>query len=64
MVPLALRRAQPMQRALNREDIMPRVSLNEPTPDFELPDFSGRMVRLSDLRGKKKVLLVFNRTFA
>mgnify|MGYP001032579529 CR=1 FL=1 len=42
---------------------MPRVSLNEVAPDFSLPDFRGRMVRLSDFRGKKGVLLVFNRTF-
>jgi len=42
---------------------MPRVSLNQPAPDFSLPDFSGRMVSLSDFRGSKHVLLVFNRTF-
>jgi peroxiredoxin len=42
---------------------MPRVSLNQPAPDFSLPDFSGKMVSLSDFRGRKHVLLVFNRTF-
>ena len=42
---------------------MSRVSLNQIAPDFSLPDFTGKMVRLSDFRGKKNVLLVFNRTF-
>jgi len=42
---------------------MSRVSLNTPAPDFTLPDFSGSPVRLSDFRGRKNVLLVFNRTF-
>ncbi len=43
---------------------MPRVSLNAPAPDFTLPDYTGRPFRLTDLRDKKNVLLVFNRTFA
>jgi len=42
---------------------MPRVSLNQTAPDFSLPDFSGKPFRLSELRGQKNVLLVFNRTF-
>ena len=42
---------------------MPRVSLNQPAPDFSLPDFSGKPVRLTDFCGLKNVLLVFNRTF-
>jgi peroxiredoxin len=42
---------------------MPRVSLNQPAPDFGLPDFSGKPVRLADFCGQKNVLLVFNRTF-
>jgi peroxiredoxin len=33
-------------------------------PDFALPDFRGRIVRLSDYRGAKHVVLVFNRGFA
>lgn len=40
-----------------------RVALNQPAPDFSLADFSGRQVRLSDYRGKRNVLLVFNRGF-
>jgi peroxiredoxin len=41
---------------------MPRISLNTPAPDFELADYTGSPVRLSDLRGRN-VLLVFNRGF-
>jgi hypothetical protein len=44
-------------------DRMPRVSINQIAPDFSLPDFMGKGFKLSDLRGKKNVLLVFNRTF-
>ncbi len=42
---------------------MPQVPLNSPAPDFELADFTGKMIRLSDYRGKTNVLLVFNRGF-
>lgn len=42
---------------------MPRVSLNQLAPDVSLPDFSGSVVSLSDYRGRKNVLLVFNRGF-
>jgi peroxiredoxin len=41
---------------------MPKVALNLPAPDFELPDYTGKLVHLSSLRGKN-VLLVFNRGF-
>lgn len=41
---------------------MPRVAINSAAPDFELTDFSGKIVRLSDFRGRN-VLLVFNRGF-
>jgi peroxiredoxin len=40
-----------------------RVELNQPAPDFSLIDFKGNEVRLSDYKGKKNVLLVFNRGF-
>ena len=43
---------------------MPRVSLNQTAPDFNLRDFTGKPFQLIQLRGKKNVLLVFNRTFA
>ena len=42
---------------------MSKVSLNTPAPDFSLEDYSGEKVSLSDFRGYKNVLLVFNRGF-
>ena len=39
------------------------ISLNTPAPDFELPDFHGNPVRLSDFRNKKNIVLIFNRGF-
>jgi peroxiredoxin len=41
---------------------MSKISINTPAPDFELVDFTGKPVRLSDLHGRN-VLLVFNRGF-
>ncbi len=41
---------------------MSKVSINNPAPDFELADYTGKRVRLSDFRGRN-VLLVFNRGF-
>jgi peroxiredoxin len=43
---------------------MPRVSLNQTAPDFNLPDFNNQPFKLTSLREQKNVLLVFNRTFA
>lgn len=42
---------------------MPRVEINTLAPDFQLTDFRGRDVRLSDYRGRGPVVLVFNRGF-
>jgi hypothetical protein len=42
---------------------MSKVSMNAPAPDFALDDYRGEMVRLSDYKGHKNVLLVFNRGF-
>jgi peroxiredoxin len=33
-------------------------------PDFSIKDSEGREIRLADYRGKKNVVLVFNRGFA
>jgi peroxiredoxin len=41
---------------------MSNISINTPAPDFELADTTGKLVRLSDFRGRN-VLLVFNRGF-
>jgi peroxiredoxin len=41
-----------------------RIEINAIAPDFELHDFSGRSVRLSDYRDRRHVVLVFNRGFA
>lgn len=41
----------------------PAVAVNEPAPDFSLPDFEGKPFALSALKGHKHVLLVFNRGF-
>jgi peroxiredoxin len=40
-----------------------RVALDRPAPDFELADFEGRPVALRDYRGRRHVVLVFNRGF-
>ena len=42
---------------------MPQVQIETPAPDFELEDFDGNTVKLSDYRGQAPVLLVFNRGF-
>jgi len=42
---------------------MPKVSINSKAPDFELQDYKGNTVRLSDFKGKSNVILIFNRTF-
>jgi peroxiredoxin len=41
---------------------MSTISINTAAPDFELSDATGKLVRLSDFRGRN-VLLVFNRGF-
>jgi peroxiredoxin len=42
---------------------MPRAALNKLAPVFSLADYRGEVVNLADFRGRKNVLLVFNRTF-
>ena len=41
---------------------MSQVAINTLAPDFELADATGKIVRLSNFRGRN-VLLVFNRGF-
>jgi len=40
-----------------------RIALNVQAPDFALNDFRRQTVRLTDYRGQKHVVLVFNRGF-
>jgi peroxiredoxin len=42
---------------------MARVKINKQAPDFILPDFHDNNIRLSDYRGEKNVVLIFNRGF-
>ncbi len=41
-----------------------RVQTNTPAPEIEALDYRGEFFQLSSLRGKKQVLLIFNRGFA
>jgi cytochrome oxidase Cu insertion factor (SCO1/SenC/PrrC family) len=40
-----------------------RVKAGQPAPDFTLEDADGKSITLSDLRGKKSVVLVFYRGY-
>ena len=40
-----------------------RLEVGDEAPDFELADVSGEPVRLSAFRGRRRVVLVFNRGF-
>ncbi len=42
---------------------MPKVSINQPAPDFRLEDYKGNPVSLSEFEERKNILLVFNRGF-
>jgi peroxiredoxin len=42
---------------------MSKVAINTPAPDFELTDFNGKTIHLSNFRDQSNVLLVFNRGF-
>ena len=42
---------------------MSKIQINTHAPDFELADFRGRPVCLSDFQGRTNVLVVFNRGF-
>jgi peroxiredoxin len=40
-----------------------RIEIDMPAPDFTLQDYNGNPVRLGDYRGRRHVVLVFNRGF-
>jgi peroxiredoxin len=42
---------------------MPKVEINTPAPDFSLVGLDGKHLSLSDFKGSKNVVLVFNRGF-
>ena len=42
---------------------MSKIALNKSAPEFELDDYMGQPVKLADFRGKKNVVLIFNRGF-
>lgn len=42
---------------------MASVELNTKAPDFEINDFNGDKLKLSDFIGKSNVLIVLNRGF-
>ena len=40
-------------------ELMTKVKMGDPAPDFTLPDQDNKPVKLSDFRGKKNVVLAF-----
>jgi len=42
---------------------MAKIAINQPAPEFNLQDYKGNVVSLSQYRDKQPVLLVFNRGF-
>ena len=47
---------------LSQTDLQ-RIKVGQPAPDFTLEDMDGKSITLSDLRGKKTVVLVFYRGY-
>ncbi len=43
---------------------MAKVAIHTSAPEFELNDYQGQPVKLTDFRGQMNVLLIFNRGFA
>ena len=42
---------------------MPKVELNQVSPEITMDDLNSNLFSIINLRGKKNVLLVFNRGF-
>ena len=51
----------PKDRANLPATDLERVKVGEPAPDFTLENMYGKLVSLSEFRGKKSVVLVFYR---
>ncbi|MCS6911769.1 MAG: thioredoxin family protein [Myxococcales bacterium] len=57
---LALARLAPGAPDASRQTAPRMAEVGQPAPDFALPDLNGKMVRLSDFKGKQVVLEWFN----
>ena len=47
-----------LQQVADRADVLDKVAVGQPFVDFELPDAQGNMVKLSDVAGKGKYVLL------
>ena len=47
----------------HERNLMPVVAINQPAPDFSMPDSRGEMITLSEFKGLEHVILVLNRGF-
>ena len=45
--------------AASAAELMTKVKVGDPAPDFTLQDHNNKPVKLSDFRGKKNVVLAF-----
>jgi peroxiredoxin len=57
------RKQAPTDRKNEKELMARKITTNHIAPDFTLNDFNSQPVQLSSFRGKRIVLLVFNRGF-
>ena len=48
-----------MPALLGAAELMTKVKVGDQAPDFTLPDQNNKLVKLSDFRGKKNVVLAF-----
>ncbi len=46
-------------RAQEAQQLMTKVQVGDPAPDFTLPDQNNKQVKLSDFKGQKNVVLAF-----
>jgi hypothetical protein len=44
---------------MNAAELVTKVKVGDPAPDFTLPDQNNKPVKLSDFKGKKNVVLAF-----
>lgn len=51
--------ALPVAGVAQKQELMTKIKVGDPAPDFTLPDHTGKTVKLSDFRGKKNVVLAF-----